>query len=60
LDKKQRVWFLFSYTIAENESDKDFFLKNLDNSGCRLDEMEFEGASVYLYDLTQSECSKKE
>ena len=56
LDGKQRVWFLFSYTLERNESDKDFFLDRLDRNGCRLDEVEVEGASVYLYNLDESEC----
>ncbi|MEO1741799.1 MAG: hypothetical protein AAFR99_08330 [Cyanobacteria bacterium J06629_9] len=57
LDNKQRVWFLFSYTLEKNESDKDFFLDRLDQTGCRLDEVELEGASAYLYNLDGSECS---
>jgi hypothetical protein len=50
----QRVWFVFSHNCSwciENE--QNFILEHLDQIGLRKSEFMSEGATVYLYDLTQ-------
>jgi len=49
LDGNARAWLLFSHA-AKNESD---FVTAFQARGKRIQERHFEGASVYLYDLSQ-------
>jgi len=57
LDKlrgNQRVWVFFSHVFRkEGIDEKKFFLYHLDKIGTCLDSFEEEGASVYLYNLSE-------
>ncbi|NER79670.1 MAG: glycosyltransferase family 39 protein [Leptolyngbya sp. SIO1D8] len=57
LDNHPRIWFLFSYTLNDDKLEKDSFLSQVNRRGCQLDAIEVEGASAYLYDLSQTQCS---
>ena len=57
LDGYPRIWFLFSYTLSDNKLEKDSFLEHLNRVGCQLDAIEPKGASAYLYDFSQTNCS---
>jgi len=47
-----RVWFLFSHIYTFNGlSEQVFLLSLLDQQGVRLDQLETQGAAVFLYDL---------
>jgi hypothetical protein len=49
----KRVWFLFSHTISINGiNEEKFYLKILNNNGRLIDSRFAEGASIYLYDLS--------
>lgn len=53
IDRKPRVWVLFShiYNWAGIDEEK-FFVNQLNRMGKGIDEMHTEGASLYLYDLS--------
>jgi len=43
-----RIWFIFSHVYNDEEK---IFLLYLNHSGCKIDSLKGNGASVYLYDL---------
>lgn len=54
LDGNPRVWVVFSHTTQKRGLDeKQFFLDHLDSLGARLAETHADGASAYLYDLSE-------
>jgi len=50
-----RVWVLFSHVaVSDGMNEERHFVRLLDSAGARLDERLETGASLYLYDLSQS------
>jgi len=50
---RERIWFLFSLVrTVRGVNEEEYFVKELDGRGKRLDEFKQAGVSAYLYDLS--------
>lgn len=55
LKGKERVWIIFSHVVVQRDvNEEELFLRHLDTIGRRKTYFKATGASIYLYDLTET------